>query len=184
MIGCSAPSAGSRYLLISAFIYLIKIGGTFQPGHALSRLPVTLHHPLPAGAGSRAELTATETQGMQSPLPRNQPRPLVSYYESAENFTSSWKKGLNQSAASSFSPTSCTGKRRTGTEPVTKIQGQGALMYPWTGEHGATSCWWRSKLSQHLLLLAIIVFISIIVVIFTIFISIFMKPILIHPDQP
>lgn len=101
------------------FIYLLKIGANHgRGGLGLSPNPSTLHYPLPAGAGSWAERRATETQGKHLPLPRNKPRPLVSYYESAGNLTSPWKKGLNQSGAPFFSPTSCTGKRRTRTETV------------------------------------------------------------------
>lgn len=118
LMSCLLPSAGYWCLLTTAFIYLIKIGDTRrQEGQALN--PFTLHHPLPAGAGPWAELRATKTQGMHLPLPRNRPRPLVSYYESEENFTSPWKKGLNQWAAPSFSNTSCTGKRRIRTEAIT-----------------------------------------------------------------
>lgn len=75
-------------------------------------------------AWSGEELRATGSEVRPLPLPRGtQSRPFHPRYESTGSCclcpqtTELWKKGLNQSAPSVFSPAPCTGKRRKTIKP-------------------------------------------------------------------
>lgn len=81
---------------------------------------LTLQRLIPARrARSREELRATESEARPLPIPRGgRSRPFLPHYESTGSSclrpqtAELWKKGLNQSAPSVFSPAPCNGKRR------------------------------------------------------------------------
>lgn len=88
--------------------------------HWSSLRHLTLDRLVPARrAWSGEELRATESEARPLPLPRGgRSHPFLPRYQSTGSCclcpqsAELWKKGLNQSAPSVFSPAPCTGKRR------------------------------------------------------------------------